>query len=167
MRLIAGLLVLLAVASAGCGNGEDDELDAPPGPLQMESCDGEVEEGASAADVRVEVHRDAVGGLARGEAVEWVLVLENTGDEPVRLVFFSGQQGDVVLSDDSGEVYRWSAARSFTQAIQCATLDAGSLASVILGDDILEINPGKYELEATVASRPAPEPVNMTVTVGS
>ena len=167
MRLVL-VAALLAVAGAACGGGDGDEaVDAPPPPLSVEPCDGEVSEDASGASLEFKLHPDHLEKLARGESVQWVLMVENTGDEAVSLVFFNGQQGDVTLSDESGEVYRWSAARAFSQSINCGTLEPGAAGSILLGDDILEINPGKYELEATVTSRPAPDPVKMTVTVGS
>ncbi|MDX1981903.1 MAG: BsuPI-related putative proteinase inhibitor [Bryobacteraceae bacterium] len=47
------------------------------------------------------------------------ITLHNTGDDPLNLVFPSGQDFDIVMRNDKGEqVYRWSDGKAFTLAIR-------------------------------------------------
>jgi hypothetical protein len=81
------------------------------------------------------------------------------------MTFPSGQDGDVVLSQNGEERYRWSAGRFFTQAVRTVEL-APSEAYHFTLEDTLAVEPGSYELIATVASEPAPAPAMRNVTIG-
>jgi hypothetical protein len=86
--------------------------------------------------------------------------------ELVTMTFASGQDGEVVLLQGGTERYRWSQGRAFTQAIRSEDLAPGEQLSFTL-DDTLPVEPGSYDLVATVASDPAPAVAQRTVTVGS
>jgi hypothetical protein len=106
-------------------------------------------------------------GLVAGAPVTWVLTVTNGRPEPVTLEFRNGQQGDVVLTtDDGSEVYRWSADRSFTGALVEHPLPAGASLVFELAGEQLAVEPGTYQLQATVPSEPPVPPVEQTVTVG-
>ena len=62
-------------------------------------------------------------------AVEFEFRVRNTGDEPVELQFRSSKAADIAVLDDGEEVWRWSAGRMFTQALQSRTLAPGESAS--------------------------------------
>ena len=62
-------------------------------------------------------------------AVEFEFTVNNTGDGPVELQFRSGKVADVAVLDDGEEVWRWSAGRMFTQALQSRTLAPGESVS--------------------------------------
>jgi hypothetical protein len=98
--------------------------------------------------------------------VAWDFTVTNVSGEPVSMTFGSGQDGDVVLSQSGEEKYRWSQGRVFTQAIRTEDLAPGESRSFTL-DDTLPVEPGSYELVASVASEPAPAPAQRMVTVGS
>jgi hypothetical protein len=102
--------------------------------------------------------------LRAGEAVRWSLSVTNVSDGVVTLTFASGEEGDVVLSQDGQERYQWSAGRSFTQAVRTVELAPGATHHVAL-DDTLAVEPGAYDLLATVVSEPSPAPAARTVTV--
>lgn len=98
--------------------------------------------------------------------VAWDFTVTNVSGELVTMTFGSGQDGDVVLLQGGAERYRWSQGRAFTQAIRTKDLPPGESLSFTL-DDTLPVEPGSYELVASVASDPAPAPVVRTVTVGA
>lgn len=172
---VLGLVLVLAALTAGCGDddgvrtggaGTGGGLQPVPAgidPLDVVEADCDPESGAaSAADLDVAVYADP---LVRGELARWHLVVTNNGDDDAALVFFSGQKGDVVLAREGDEVYRWSAGRVFTQAIGCSTLPAGASAMVTLAGAPIDLEPGRYRLEATLTSRPTPEPTALDVEV--
>jgi hypothetical protein len=98
--------------------------------------------------------------------VAWDFTVTNVSGELVTMTFSSGQDGEVVLLQGGAEKYRWSQGRVFTQAIRTKDLAPGESLSFSL-DDTLPVEPGSYELVASVASDPAPAPAQRTVTVGS
>ena len=103
--------------------------------------------------------------LVAGAPVTWTLSVKSEADEPVTLVFPSGQDGDLVLERDGAEVYRWSDGTFFTQAIRCRDLPAGATLTFELRSDSFDVEPGDYTLRATLAASPAPPPLEQPVTV--
>ena len=97
--------------------------------------------------------------------VQWTFAMTNVSDNVVSLSFATGQDGDVVLSQNGQERYRWSSGRAFTQSIRNVDLAPGEAYRFTL-DDALALEPGQYELVATVSSDPAPTPATRTVTIG-
>lgn len=58
-----------------------------------------------------------------GDSVSFTLVVSNGGEDPVVLDFATAQRFDFeVLSSAGAEVWRWSAERAFTQALEADTL---------------------------------------------
>lgn len=100
-----------------------------------------------------------------GEPVVWDLRVRNGGDEPATLTFSSGKDGDVVLRRGGEEVYRWSAGRLFTQAVRKEVIGPGEERTYRLEEAALPVEPGAYELVATLAAEPAPGPVRQRVDV--
>jgi len=109
--------------------------------------------------------------VASGETAWWALDLTNTGLAPLQVTFSSGQRVEVVLSRNGVEQYRWSAGKAFDLAIQTVTLQPGDILPVVV-NDILPVEPGEYELQATMtgtldaggASQPLPA-LSGTITV--
>lgn len=65
-----------------------------------------------------------------GPDVRFTLHVTNAGDSPIELQFPSGQTHDFAVLDESGrEVWRWSANRLFTQALETRSLGVGESAS--------------------------------------
>jgi hypothetical protein len=65
-----------------------------------------------------------------GDEVRLSIHVTNSTDRPIELRFSSGQTHDFVILDASGaEVWRWSAERMFTQALQTRSLAAGESIS--------------------------------------
>ena len=104
--------------------------------------------------------------LRSGAAATWVLTVTNGGDSEVELVFGSGQDGDVTLSRDGDEVYRWSEGMAFAQVLRCQMLPAGATATYELPQPVLDVEPGEYQLRASLAAEPKPFDVATQVTVG-
>lgn len=103
--------------------------------------------------------------LRAGAPVTWTLAVRNDGPEAVTLTFSSGQRGDVVLLQAGSERYRWSRGRVFTQALAEMPLAPGEGRSFDLEDERLDVQPGQYELVASLASQPAPPPAARRVTI--
>ena len=63
---------------------------------------------------------------AEGDTVVLALQVTNPYDAPVQVAFPSGQAYDFAVRDAGGrELWRWSADRGFTQAVQSRTLAPG------------------------------------------
>jgi hypothetical protein len=60
-----------------------------------------------------------------GDSVRFVLQVTNAGTAPVALTFGSGQTFDFSVSREGREVWRWSADRSFTQAVRETAIGPG------------------------------------------
>ena len=104
--VVAGLLLVL-----GCGgnhNAEPDPADAAASEDQAM---------ALASSVEVEV---------RGDSVRMVLHVTNPTNQPVVLEFSSGQRYDFAVRTEQGaDVWRWSADKSFMQALGSETIPPG------------------------------------------
>jgi hypothetical protein len=98
-------------------------------------------------------------------AVQWTFAVTNVSESVVSLTFATGQDGDVALSQNGQEHYRWSSGRAFTQSLRNVDLAPGEAHRFTL-EDTLSVEPGSYDLVATVSSDPAPAPATRTVTVG-
>ncbi|MGH9000474.1 MAG: BsuPI-related putative proteinase inhibitor, partial [Acidimicrobiia bacterium] len=104
--------------------------------------------------------------LRSGQPATWTLTLGNAGVEAVTLTFASSQEGDVVLRRRSGgEAYRWSGAKFFAEAIRRVRLRPNEEKVYTLEEKALDVDPGAYELTATIEAVPAPEPIRRQVEV--
>lgn len=106
----------------------------------------------------------APSALGSGLPAAWVFDLTNTSSQPVTLVFPSGQKAEVMLSSASGEVYRWSEGRLFTQAVEERSLAPGARMGFALPEEQLPVAAGAYRAEATLAVS-APELAQLTLEV--
>lgn len=59
------------------------------------------------------------------DTVRMTLHVTNASEQPVEVVFPSGQSYDFIVSDGSREVWRWSSEMGFTQAVREETWAAG------------------------------------------
>jgi hypothetical protein len=102
--------------------------------------------------------------LRSGGPVLWAFSVANRGHGARTLVFPSGQQGDVVLESDGVERYRWSRDKAFVLMITEQELDAGETLSFSL-EDVLDVEPGRYSLIASVTASPPPPEITTELTV--
>lgn len=105
--------------------------------------------------------RTADLGIVVGEPAIWPFDLTNSTDEDLTLTFTSGQKMDLTLSNDSGEVYRWSTGMMFTQAIEEVALPSGVTLPYMLTAEPIGLPPGDYTATAWVA---AAEAMNLSLT---
>jgi hypothetical protein len=96
--------------------------------------------------------RTADLGIVVGEPAIWPFDLTNNTDQDITLTFTSGQRMDLTLSDDSGEVYRWSGDMFFTQIIEEVLLPAGGTFPYVLTAEPIDIPPGSYTAAAWVTA---------------
>jgi hypothetical protein len=61
----------------------------------------------------------------------------------------------VVLTQGGVEKYRWSAGKSFTQAVEEVTVQSGKTWSVAM-NDTLSLAPGVYDMTANITASHAP-----------
>jgi hypothetical protein len=144
MRPLLALVALMAVA-AGCGSGDGGDKGA---------------RGGVVLDLRF-----SPDPLRSGQPATWLLAATNQGTAPATLTFPSGQDGDVVLEQGGREAYRWSGGKFFTQAVRPVTIDPGATQTFTLEEERLAVDPGSYELLATLRAEPAPAPVRRDVPV--
>jgi hypothetical protein len=105
-------------------------------------------------------------GITTDEPVTWPFDLTNATDTDVALTFTDGQRIELTLSDDSGEVYRWSDGMFFVQAIAEVGLPAGATFPYVVTADPIDLSPGAYTAEAWVTAEEANDVVvTWTVTV--
>lgn len=77
-----------------------------------------------------------------GDTVRFVFAVENRGDEPAQLTFRDGGHADCAVFDGDEEVWRWSAGRMFTQAIERETVAPGD--TLRYGFEWEPPEPGEY-----------------------
>ncbi|MGQ0521025.1 MAG: BsuPI-related putative proteinase inhibitor [Actinomycetota bacterium] len=140
-RAIYSGLVML-VAAAGCGGGGE------PG---------------AGVGVSLEVRHSEP--LRAGGPVRWTLVLRNDRPRQLDLEFPSGKDGDVVLLQGGRERYRWSTGRMFTAGVRPMSAGPNETLTFALEDPELAVEPGEYDLVATVATSEEVPPAERTVTV--
>jgi len=68
---------------------------------------------------------DATLDVDADGTVVFTFRVTNRGEQPAELTFRSGRDGDVAVSRDGEEVWRWSDGRMFTQQIRHETLSPG------------------------------------------
>jgi uncharacterized protein YndB with AHSA1/START domain len=90
-------------------------------------------------------------------------VVENAGESAVDLTFTSGQQFDIVVTDDGEAVWRWSDGRMFTQAIEELTLEPGDELS--FNGTWENPDPGTYEVTGSLAAQSESAEATTTLTV--
>jgi hypothetical protein len=121
-------------------------------------------DGLSGVTVVDPVHVSGSGGLVLRvadlgirvtEPVTWPFDLTNSTDADTTLTFSNGQRLEVTLSDESGEVYRWSDGMFFTQAIAQVDLAAGTTIPYLLKADAIDPPPGEYTAKAWVTAAQA------------
>lgn len=86
-----------------------------------------------------------------GDQVWWAMDVTNTGTAPADVKFSSGQRGDVILSQGGATTYQWSDGKTFTQAEETVTLQAGKSLSIVL-NDLLNVPAGEYDVVARVTA---------------
>ena len=91
-------------------------------------------------------------GFGLGDPFTWPFDLTNLADTDTTLTFTNGQRVEVTLSDDTGEVYRWSDGMFFTQAIEQVDLPAGETLPYVLRSDPVDLPPGQYTAKAWVTA---------------
>jgi hypothetical protein len=140
------LLATLALVAGGCGGDDGGQGGEPAG------------EGL-AFSVAFEPDPPVAG-----EPVTWSLTVRNDGGETVILTFPSGKRGDVVLEGERDEeVYRWSEGRFFTEAVTKEQLRPDQEAVYRLEEPSLSVEPGDYDLVATLAAGPEVGPARQRV----
>jgi hypothetical protein len=112
--------------------------------------------------------RMALGATLETGRVRWALVVTNQSDRAITLQYPTSQDGDVVLRDRGGDVaYRWSAGQVFAQQVRCQVIGGRQQYRLELAGVPLDVDPGRYSLTASLASRPTPDPARVGVTVTS
>ena len=91
-----------------------------------------------------------------GGQVRWTLSLRNRTSSALRLSFPTSQYANIVLRQSGKIVYSWSSHRAFAQVITARRLGPGATYVCNLGPDPLDLQPGRYELIANLASRNVP-----------
>lgn len=144
---VPALLAVLAVLATGCGDdGGGQQTGDPPG-------------GGIALSVAFEPDPPVAG-----EPVTWSLTVRNDGGEAVILTFPSGKRGDVLLEGAGDEeVYRWSEGRFFTEAVTRHELSPDQEVVYRLEEPSLSVEPGDYDLVATLAAEPEVGPARQRV----
>ena len=105
LRFLIGLTLLVACTTNQRPN--EDRANTPARADSAVSLASSVQVEVGANDVRLVFH------------------ITNPSDRPVVLEFSSGQRYDFAIRNAAGDVWRWSAAQSFMQALGTETIPAG------------------------------------------
>jgi hypothetical protein len=101
-----------------------------------------------------------------GAPVTWEATVTNTLDEPVTMIFPSGQILEVVLEAGGTEAYRYSDGRGFTEALVCRELAPGETETFSVEEDQgLAVDPGTYEVRVDLVADPRPATFTASLTV--
>lgn len=101
--------------------------------------------------------RSAPARVATGRKVLWILSLRNRTSRALDVTFPDSRYADVVLRQNGRIVYAWSSRYSLHLAVvRVLRLAAGATRVCSLFPDRLNVEPGRYELIAYLASRNAP-----------
>lgn len=104
-------VAIALLGTLGCGGNRGGQIEPP------DAAASEGRMSALASSVEVEV---------RGDTVRMVLHVTNPTNQPVVLEFSSGQRYDFAVRTVTGaDVWRWSADKSFMQALGSETIPAG------------------------------------------
>lgn len=108
-----------------------------------------------------------------GEAVRITFIVENPTQQNVTFRFSSGQRYDIWAVGDTGEVWRWSRGKAFTQALTSLTLKPGERRTFEetwnqASNEGRQAAPGTYGIFAQLTTmQPRPTPVKAQITIGS
>ena len=141
-RLLVSAALAAVIGAGGCGS------DGPP-----------------EAGVGVSLELRHTEPLRAGAPVRWSLVLRNDTPNRLALAFPSGKDGDVVLRRDGEERYRWSTDRVFPAVVRELLVGPNETRTFPLEDEALDVEPGQYELVATLSVDKVVPPLERTVTV--
>jgi hypothetical protein len=100
-------------------------------------------------DLRV---RYSLATSVGGPQVRWILSLRNGTPRALRVRFGSSQYADVVLRRSGGIVYQWGSDRVFAQVVTSRLLGARGTYVCSLSPDLFDLEPGRYEVTAYLAS---------------
>jgi Intracellular proteinase inhibitor len=106
---------------------------------------------ARARDLDLSV-RYAPEASVTGPKVRWALSLRNRTSTALRVSFPTSQYANVVLRRGGKVVYSWSYRRAFLPSFFARRLGARETYLCSLGPDPLDLEPGRYELIAYLAS---------------
>ena len=112
-----------------------------------------------------------------GDTVELALMVENAGDDPVRLTFSDAQRAEFVAradgsegdddggenDDDGTEAWRWSRGRMFAQSVGVVALSPGEART--FEATWPDPDPGAYRVEAELAAADVDARAETTVRV--
>ncbi|HEX8212812.1 MAG TPA: BsuPI-related putative proteinase inhibitor [Longimicrobium sp.] len=113
-RILPALLIALAAGAVACRPPAGPAPSAAP-PLETSRYTGPL-----VSSFQVE---------PAGDSVRFSLQLTNPTTAPVRLSFSSGMTHDFAVREGTRDVWRWSADRSFVQALMSVSLGAGETRS--------------------------------------
>lgn len=140
------LVVALTLVAAGCGDASRQLAESSTDRLQLE----------------VVVRPDP---LVSGQQATFDLQVTNVSEQRASLTFDTTQHGDVALSSERVEVYRWAEPRAFALEEMQVSLTPGQHVSFPLQEARLPVAAGEYDLLATVTGEPKLQTVQSTVTV--
>jgi hypothetical protein len=130
-------------------------------PLACGDDDGDDDDGRGDVPGATSVAVDVAEPLRPGP-VTWEVTL--SAAEALELSFPDAQRAEVSLSRGGEVVYQWSRSQMFSQELGEESLGAGDQLTFEL-EDVLEVDPGEYELEASITATDTDLTERRTVTV--
>ena len=116
---------------------------------------------AQAQDLELSVRYTWETALPAGQHVRWILSLRNRTSLALHLSFRSTQYANVMLLRGGRIVYSWDAKYGFGQSLTARRLGPRETYVCRLGPDLLDLEPGRYELVAYLNSMTRVQRVNI------
>lgn len=146
-RAVLSLVFLLAAVPAASASRAGGEVSGcrtlRPVPVSLRSA------GPRDLDLRV---RYSLATSVTGPQVRWIISLRNRSSRALRVRFPTTQYANVVLRQSGKIVYSWGSQYVFAQVVTGRRLGARETYVCSLGPDPLDLEPGRYELTAYLAS---------------
>ncbi len=152
-KAIYFFMLMLLIIMAGCGTEEDEpatseaeEMETTTEPEEQEeaSREGELESTMDNLELNVSATQNSTN-------VEFVFELVNKNEEPVDLMFSSGQQYEIELYQDDTLIYQYSEGKMFTEALIEESLKSGEMKKWTETWELTEsIETGEYQAEMTL-----------------
>jgi Intracellular proteinase inhibitor len=148
-RAVLPLVLLLAAVPAASASRPGGEIphcktllsEVPPS-----------DRSARPQDLELSVRYTLETVLPAGQRVRWILNLRNRTSRALRLSFPSSRYANVVLRRGGRVVYSWSYRRFFLDVVTARRLGARATYVCSLGPDLLDLEPGRYEVVAYLSS---------------
>lgn len=151
--IIAATMLFAGLSLTGCSTTGIEKV--PPGGVEQPK---QSKEAPQTQDKTSNIVETTLVLVDQGKVLRLDFSLKNISDKELSLLFGSGHQYDIFITDVAGqEVYNWAADKSFTQALIEKNLPQGQELSFTeewdyTDDNGERLSPGKYSVKVAITA---------------